>query len=214
MNQVNLLPPEILQRERARRLTGLVALVGAVVVLLILAVWVLETLALSDTNDQLAAQEATNAALQSQVQGLQRYADTQAELATKQALVAKVFKNEVAWSGVLGDLSNVVPADAYLQNFTFQEDLASSTSGGAATAGTETTAPGVIGSLSFTAQAQEATTVSEMLARMAQVNGWEEPDATGISETQPRSRIYDFSMTTDLTQDALTPRGAGEESQT
>ena len=120
MNQVNLLPPEILQRERTRRLTGLVALVGALVVLLILALWVVETLDLSNTSDQLAAQEATNATLQSQVQGLQRYAETQSELATKQALVAKVYKNEISWSGVLGDLSNVVPDNAYLQSLTFQ----------------------------------------------------------------------------------------------
>jgi Tfp pilus assembly protein PilN len=213
MNQVNLLPPEILQRERTRRLTGLVALVGALVVLLILVVWVLETLDLSNTNDQLAAQEATNAVLQSQVQGLQRYAATQAELASKQALVAKVFKNEVAWSGVLSDLSDVTPADAYLQTFTFEEDLSDSANGAAA--GTTTaTIPGAIGSISFTAQAQEATTVSEMLARMAQVDGWEQPNATGISETGARSRIYNFTGTAGLTQAALTPRGRGEETPT
>ena len=212
MNQVNLLPPEILQRERTRRLTGLVALVGALVVLLILVVWVLETLSLSKTNDQLAAQQATNATLQTQVESLQRYAATQAELESKQALVAKVFNNEIAWSGVLSDMSDVTPSDAYLQTFTFEEDLADSSSGAAAT--TSTTIPGAIGSISYTAQAQEVTTVSEMLARMAQVDGWVQPNATGISETEARSRIYNFTGTAGLNKDALSPRGSGEVTPT
>src|SRR5919205_1462864 len=112
MSRVNLLPPEIRSRQAIRQRTILVAVIGAGVVLLILAFYFLQVYNLSKANDELAAQQQQNDQLQAQVASLSQYGDLQQQLKTKQDLAKAVFQDEVAWSGILMDLSRTMPPDA------------------------------------------------------------------------------------------------------
>ena len=89
MSQVNLLPPEIRERQKVRQRTVLVGIIGAGIVLLVLAFYFLQSFNLAKANEDLEAQQQQNAQLASAGAELQEFADLQAELAEKQELAAR-----------------------------------------------------------------------------------------------------------------------------
>jgi Tfp pilus assembly protein PilN len=201
VTQVNLLPPELRQRQATRRTTSLVALVGVAALAAIGFFYFLQTMNLSSAKDELAAQQATNAAIQGEVAKLQKFAELQAELESKKQLVGTALANEVSWSGVLLDVSRVIPGDEALTQLTGQIT--------ATGAGAAPTAAGLVGSISFTGTAKEIDTLSSWLTRLETVKGWVNSWASTASETGEFSRIYTFTSGIDLTTDALTRRGRG-----
>jgi Tfp pilus assembly protein PilN len=202
VSQVNLLPPELKQRQATRRTTSIAIVAGAAALALVVLFSFMKSAELSHTQDQLQAQQAVNQRVQAQIAELQKYGDLGAQLQAKQQLVNGVYANEVSWSGILLDVSRVIPADAYLTQF-----------GGQITAPTttDTTTPstGLIGSLTFTGNVKGADTLAAWLTRLEQVNGWVNAWANSASESQPFSRIYQFNSGVDLSQDVVTKRGQG-----
>ena len=120
MSQVNLLPPEILEAQRWRRVTFGVAVLGAVLLVLLFGFYLLQTNTLSGVNDDIDDQNQTNASIQASIADKQKFADLQEEAQAKQALLATAYAGEVSFSALLMDLSRVVPSDAYLDNLTAQ----------------------------------------------------------------------------------------------
>jgi Tfp pilus assembly protein PilN len=207
VSQVNLLPPEIRQRARIRQRTAVVAVIAVAVLLLIFAFYLLQSMELSRVQDDVAAQEQTNSGLQTQIAALQRFGDDQAELKEKRDLLAAVYENEIAWSGVLVDVSRTIPDDAVLTDMSGQSAVADEAAAIAPAPGTAT----LVGSLTFTGQVREADTLALWLSQLQRVKGWENPFVSTAAETEDRSRIYDFSSSVDLFPGALTKRGRGEE---
>jgi Tfp pilus assembly protein PilN len=203
VSQVNLLPPQLRQRQAVRRNTTLVALVGVGVLAVIAAFYFLQVMDLNRVKDDLAAQKTINDGLSSDIADLQQYADLQAELATKQALVNTVLANEVSWSGVLLDVSQSIPSNSYLSSLTGQ---ISATTGAAATTPTGE-ASNLVGSISFEGQAKEVDTLATWLTRLEQIKGWVNAWLQSATESGSFTRIYDFTSGVDLTTDAVTKRG-------
>jgi Tfp pilus assembly protein PilN len=201
MTQVNLLPPELRAREATRRQTSLVVLVGLVVLGLIGAFYFLQVMSLSHAQDDLAAQEAVNAQLQAQVRDLQQFAELQNQLAAKQQLLATVFTDEVSWSGVLVDVSRIIPSDGYLTSLT------GSITGPTATA--PSSGPTLIGSMSFAGVIRQTDPLATWLSRLDQVNGWVNAWLSSATESAPFSKVYTFDSGIDLTANAVTKRGRG-----
>jgi Tfp pilus assembly protein PilN len=215
VSQVNLLPPEIRERQKLRQRTVLVGIVGGAALLLVLAFYFLQSFYLTRANEDLEAQQQRNGALTTQVSELQEFGDLQTELKEKRELVAQVFDGEIAWSGVLVDVSRVMPQDAVLGTLTGQETLAASQETAVA-APTEpvagAAAPGeLVGNMTFDVTAAGIDTVPSFLSGLGDVQGWANPYTTSLTETAPRSNNYAFQATVDLTKDALTERGRGEE---
>ncbi len=117
MSQVNLLPPDILQGQRYRRLTLTVLAAGAIVLALIVVFFFIQVGRLGAVNDDIAAKEQTNAELQSQIDSLQKYDDLQTQAQQAQTQLDAAYAGEVSFSGMLMDLSRVIPSDAYLDTF-------------------------------------------------------------------------------------------------
>ena len=67
MSQVNLLPQEILERQKTRRTTALVAFAGVLVLLGIVAFYLVQNGKLGSVNDQIAAQDAKNQQIQTKI---------------------------------------------------------------------------------------------------------------------------------------------------
>jgi Tfp pilus assembly protein PilN len=204
VSQVNLLPPELRQRQAVRRTTSLVILGGVGLLVLIGAFYFFQSQRLAGVEDDLAAQNDVNAGLQTQIAELQQFADLQAELAGKQQLVGTLFLNEVSWSSALLDVSRVIPDASYLTNMTGQIASAAVAAppGGAA----DTT---LIGSMSFTGVAGGTDVISTWLTRLEQIQGWVNAWVSSAQEAQPFSRVYTFSSGLDLTASAATERGQG-----
>jgi Tfp pilus assembly protein PilN len=207
VSQVNLLPPEIRERQAIRRRTSLVAGAGAVVLALIGAFYFTQTMELSSVKDELAAQEQANAQLRSQIAELRPFADLQATLAEREELVQTLYANEISWASILLDVSRVIPDQSYLTQLSGQITAPTGTVIGAPEDGTET---GLIGNVTFSGVARETRTIATWLTRLEQVRGWVNAWVNNASENAPFSRIYTFDGGIDLTIDAATARGRGE----
>jgi Tfp pilus assembly protein PilN len=208
VSQVNLLPPELRQRLAIRRTTSLVVATALGVLALIGVFYFLQMQRLVDAQDELRAQQDRNAELQSQIDGLQQFADLQAELASKQELLATVFVNEVSWSTALLDISRVIPDPSYLTNLTGQITATQAGEAAEPTGGTPETT--LIGNMTFQGVAQEVDTIATWITQLEQVQGWVNAWVTSAQEDAPFSNIYTFSNGLDLTQEAATARGLGE----
>lgn len=118
MTAVNLLPPQIREHQQTRRITLAVAAAAGAVVVLLGLVYFLQSSRLSDADRELAAQQGVNAGLQAEIAELQRFAELKAMLSGRQQLVDGALQGQVLWSGVLHDLSMVIPGDMYLTSMT------------------------------------------------------------------------------------------------
>jgi Tfp pilus assembly protein PilN len=207
MSQVNLLPPEIRERQVTRRRAVIVGGVGAVVLALIGAFSFAQEMQLSSVRDELSAQEATNAQLAAQIAELQPFAELQAALEARQQLLQTLYRNEVSWASVLLDVSRVIPEQSYLTQFSGQ--ITAPTVGVPGEPGGEEA--GLIGNVTFSGVARETETIASWLTRLEQVRGWVNAWVDSAAEQAPFSRIYTFDGGLDLTLEAATPRGRGEE---
>jgi len=206
VSQVNLLPPELRQRQAERRLRTIVAGIGLGVIALLLAYYFLQSMRLSSTEEELAQQQQTNAQLQAQILELQPYADLQSELRDKEQLVDTVYLNEVSWAGVLLDVSRVIPEESYLTSLTGTISVPTGTPVGLPV---DVGTGGLIGNVTFAGVARETETIASWLTRLEQVRGWVNPWVNNAAETAPFTRVYAFAGGLDLTVEATTPRGRG-----
>jgi Tfp pilus assembly protein PilN len=205
MSQVNLLPPDILQGQRYRRLTLTVLAAGALILGLIIIFFLVQVGRLGSVNDDIAAKEQTNAQLQSQIDSLQKYDDLQVQAQQAQSELNAAYAGEVSFSGMLMDLSRVIPSDAYLDTFT-----ATITGPPTATTGGTTTTTPLIGTMTTGGQAIGFDSLSIWLTRLELVQGWVNPWMPTITANPTVPNAFTFTTSVDLTQDVETPRGRGE----
>jgi len=208
VSQVNLLPPELRKRQAIRRTTSLVVAAGLAALALIGIFYFFQVQRLSQVQSDLEAQQSRNAQLESEIVSLREFAALQAELASKEALVAQIFVNEVSWSSALLDVSRVIPDTSYLTNLTGQ--ITATIAGEVVTEPTggtpETT---LVGNMTFAGVANQTETIATWITRLEQVQGWVNAWVNSAQEDAPGSRIYTFSNGLDLTQEAVTERGQG-----
>jgi Tfp pilus assembly protein PilN len=206
VSQVNLLPPEIRQRAKTRRLAFLIGIAGAVVIALLLLFWAAKSVSLQQTNQQIAVQKGVNAGLEGQIQELQPFQDLETQLETSQKLVATALAGEVSWSEALRDVQLIIPTDMALNSFTGSTSATSA-------AVTTTTAPGAgpttVGNIAFDGNSVGTLRIARWLTRLVEVRGWANAWLTSATESGSRTNIYQFNTTVDLLPTALTARGQG-----
>jgi Tfp pilus assembly protein PilN len=202
VSQVNLLPPDIKAGQRVRRVTLAVLAAGALVLALVFAFYLLQAQSLSSVNDDIEAQRNTNQGFEKEISDLQKFEDLQARAQQQQALLNTAYANEIAFSGLLMDLSRVIPSDAYLASF----DI--TTAAPAAPAAGATTTPTFVGTVSASGTAASFQTLSRWLTSLEQIHGWANPWMPNITQSGTVQGAWDFSTSVDLTQEVLTARGA------
>lgn len=119
--RVNLMPPEIAERVRFRRIQ--VGLGGAVLGTLgvVALLFVLASASLAEANDRLETETARNTALQAETA---RYADVTAayrRAAAAQAQLTEAMGQEIRWSTMLNDLSLTVPDSVWIKSLVFTQ---------------------------------------------------------------------------------------------
>ena len=196
MSQVNLLPPEIQAAQRQRRLAGVVALAGIGVIGLIFVFYVLQLGKVSAIRSDIEDQKQTNQSLQSQIQALQEFEELRARAQAKQELLNEVFANEISFSGLLMDVSRVIPSSAALNSMTATAQEPTPTPGGSTL---------LTGRMDFAGLALDYETIASWLTRLERVRGWVNPWVTSIAD--PENGPITYTSGVDLTTAALTERG-------
>ncbi|HEX9696372.1 MAG TPA: hypothetical protein VGB64_08660 [Actinomycetota bacterium] len=118
MRRINLLPRELAAKRRARQIAGVVVVAGLVIVGALIVFYGAQRARLASARGDLERQERVNAGLQRQTAQLAQFAQQQADVQTKEQLLAALTRNEVRWSSVLTEVSLVIPSDDWLTNFT------------------------------------------------------------------------------------------------
>lgn len=196
MSQVNLLPPDILAAQRQRRMAGVVALAGVGVIGLIFAFYLLQVGRVSGIRDDIQRQEQTNRSLQADIEQLQRFDELRARAQAKQELLNQVFANEISFSGLLMDVSRVIPSTAALTSLTAAKEEGEVATGGSTL---------LLGRIDVAGLAADYDTVASWLTRLERVRGWVNPWVTSIAD--PAAGPITYTSGVDLTQDAVTRRG-------
>jgi Tfp pilus assembly protein PilN len=196
VSQVNLLPPDILAAQRQRRLAGVVALAGVGVIGLILVFYVLQLGKVGGIRSDIDQQQQTNQGLQSEIQKLREFEQLRAQAQAKQKLLNDVFANEISFSGVLMDISRVIPSSAALTSMTATSQEPVPSAGGSTL---------LTGKIDVAGLALDYDTIASWLTRLERVRGWVNPWVTSIAD--PQSGPITYSSGVDLTTAALTERG-------
>jgi hypothetical protein len=199
VSQVNLLPPDILQRQGQRRLTTSVIVAGAVIMGLIIAFYLLQVNRLGGVEDDIQAQERTNQSIQNEIDALQPFEDLQIQADQSLEMLRGAYAGEMSFSQAMMDVSRITPSDSYLQNLAI--GLEEPTVNGDVT---------FIGTIAFNAQAIGIDTVALWISRVEEIEGWVNPWIASVETTDSSLDIRSFPVNADLTSEALTPRGRGD----
>jgi Tfp pilus assembly protein PilN len=208
--RINLLPPEIYERQRLRRRTAVVIAVGIILLAGVGAFYFLQVLRLNAVEDDVAQQEAENARLQQEISELQEIADLQAEIESTRTLLSSLLSDRVLWSGILRDISLVIPGEAWLEGLTGSLTAAVPGTTEAPTVEDTAAQAGLVGQISFTGFAFDHRDVALWLSRLEDVRGFVNPwlstsTKTPIGETE----VVQFDSSVDLSEQALARRGPG-----
>ncbi len=203
--RINLLPPELRERQRSRRQTFGVIAVGVVILALIGAFFVLQRMRLAEVQQDLEDQRAANAQIQQEIAELQDFDALRQELEASRTLVAQLMQNEVAWSGVLRDISLVIPGEAWLTTMT--GNLTTAPAGEEVPEPTAPAAAGLVGQVTFTGFAFDHRTAALWLSRLEDVRGFVNPWLTNSQKTEigPR-QVVEFTSSVDLSEAAVVGR--------
>jgi Tfp pilus assembly protein PilN len=193
--RVNLLPPEIGEAVRFRRIQmglggGVLAALGTVTLLYVLAVG-----SVNDATTELQAATATGTQLQAENAKYAEVTAVYAQAAAAEAMLTQAMGEEIRYSQFLNDLSMTVPEKVWLKNVTFTQVAVPPALG--------STEPG-LGTVTFTGVGHSHEDVAVWLESLAKQRGYKDPYFSSSTEVLLAERkAVDFASTVTLTSDAL-----------
>ena len=193
--RVNLLPPEIAERTRFRRLQygmggALLASAG-----LVLALYAVAAANVREAEEDVALARSEQARLTGDAAGYRDVTEVYRRAATSQALLGDAMGQEVRYSGLLTDLSVTVPTNVWIKSLTYRQAPAVTTTPGQL--------PG-IGSVSVVGMALGHDDVAGWLESLAGQKGYADPtfSSSAVKVLAGRDAV-EFTSTATLSTDAL-----------
>lgn len=201
--RVNLLPPEIAEKRRARKIQ---AGLGAAVALSIVGVgaaYLMAHSSVTQAKQDYADAQAETARLQTQVSQYAGDESLRAQLSAEQAMLTTAMGNEIQWSRYLNDLTLRIPDNVWITQLTMAEQPPSG-----AGAGSSAPAAGTgIGTVTVTGTAFTHDDVATWLDSLAREKGYANPYFSNSAESFIGTRrVVNFASTTVVTPDALSGR--------
>ncbi len=193
--RVNLLPPEIGERVRFRRIQyglggGVLAAVGLVAALFLLAAG-----AVTEANQEVETATATGTTLQGEKDKYRDVEAVYAQAAAAQGMVAQAMGEEIKFSTQLYDLGLTVPGNVWLTNAAFKQ--------AATPPGVGSTVPGV-GSVTFSGIGFKHDDVATWLDALGKQPYYSNPYFTNSTAALIGTRkTVSFSSTVTLNSTAL-----------
>ncbi len=122
MVRINLLPPEIIQRRGFERNTKLVALGGVVLIALLVAVYAIMGMRLSQKNAVLQDLQQEEANLRAQAEAFKIFEEKESELEERLKVAERALARRVAWGRLANELSLVMPPDIWVAPLSCHEE--------------------------------------------------------------------------------------------
>ncbi len=191
--KVNLLPPEIAERARFRRVQS--GLAGALVLALAGTglLYLSATGAVGDAETTLASAEQTESSLQREKAQFADVTAVYARAAAAQQMLVQAMGSEVRYSRFLNDMSLSIPEGVWLTDVTFAQ--------------TPDDGTGTIGTVSFTGIAFEHDQVANWLDALSRQSGFAVPYLDSSESTLIGQRpTVEWSTSVVLTPQALSNR--------
>ncbi len=181
--RVNLLPPEIQQGRKFRRVQGGLAAVVVAAVAAVAVAYLFAASSASKADQQLRAATAAQTQMQARVAAYKGVTDTYARAAAVEAMLTTAMGKEVRYSQLMNTLSTSMPANVWVTTAAFSEGAAAA---GAATpaataAATAATASG-IGTLTLSGHAFSYADVATWLESIAVMHGLSTPPVQSVTE--------------------------------
>lgn len=202
---VNLLPPEIAEAARQKRVQVAMGVAVVAAIGVVGGLYLQAHQAVNAANSQLAAAQQQQTRLQAEVASYREVTQIDAQVSAREALLTEAMGQEIQWSTYLNDLSLKIPANVWLTNFSATEG-----SGSAAASSTPSPIAGAaatVGSISFNGTAMSHDDVATWLESLATEHGFTDPYFTNSTESKIGTRqVVNFSSTVQLTSDALSGR--------
>lgn len=170
MPRVNLMPPEIAEAERFRRLQ---LAMGGAVVLAAVAVGGLYHHAksgISAAQGEVTTAQAQSTSLNTKLHSLSSVSATYESVTAKQGLLQQAMGQEIRWSYFLNDLSYRIPSNVWLTAVSASEG--STTTATTATTATSDTA---VGSMAFNVVGMKHDDIATWLDALAKEKGFANP---------------------------------------
>ncbi len=200
--RINLLPPEVLERQRTRRRTVIAFGAGILVLVVLAGFYLVQVFTLQGVEEDIEIQQAVNAELEAQIAELQDIAALEDEIERTRLVLSGLLQNRVLWSGILRDVSLVIPGEVWLNGLSAQLGL-----GGAEDTGAPVTT-GVVGQISFSGFAFDHRDVALWLSRLEDVRGFINPWlSTSSKTTVGEQEAVTFTSSVDLSEQAVARRG-------
>ena len=118
MTRIDLIPPEVVEKHKARRIIGVVGAGFSVVVVILVVIYALLTGQVMLAGNRIDKIDQQNRQVQAYIEKLKPYEDRKKAVDERKTIVGKVTKNQMKWSSVLNDISMVLPSDIWLKQMT------------------------------------------------------------------------------------------------
>ena len=203
--RVNLLPPEIGERRRFRRIqVGMGgAVLGAVGVVALL--YVTAASGVSSAQSEVDAANARHATLQAETAKYQGVTAVYARAAAARAMLNQAMGEEVRYSQLLNDLSLSIPENVWIKSLTFTQGNPAAAPGAAAAPAAA--ANGSIGTVSVTGVGYSHDDVAVWLESLAGQKAYADPYFTNSTEALLGTRkTVNWTSTATLTPAAYSGR--------
>lgn len=205
--RVNLLPPEIAEQARFKRVqvglgAGVVAALGLVGVAFVVA-----SSQVGSAQDDVDAQQARNRTLTAQQAQYAEVPLVYSQVDAARARLAQAMGREIRWSYVLNDLSLITPSKVWLKSMTV---TASDPTAAAAPATGDYLQPGV-GTVTFTGSGSRHNDVAAWLVALGREPGLSQPYFTSSKAEQIGTESsVTFTSQATITEAALSGRWTDE----
>jgi Tfp pilus assembly protein PilN len=206
--RVNLMPPEIAEAERFRRLQLAMGAAVLASVVIVGGLYMHSKDGLSNAKADLANAQSQNTALTSKLSSLNSVKATYAAVQTKRQLLDQAMGQEVRWSYVLNDLSMEMPPNVWLTGIAAAESTAPGSSSSTSSASVMPGAPtNTIGSIQFSGVALSHDDVATWLDTLAREKGFTEPTFSNSTESAIGTRsVVNWGTSVQVDTKALSNR--------
>lgn len=116
MTRIDLIPPEVVEKHRSRRIIMIMLIIFASAFGIALLVYLITMSQNIMAGNRVEVIKNENVKVQGYAEKLKPYQDRKKALDERQAIIDKMTADQVQWSGILNDISMVVPNDIWLRD--------------------------------------------------------------------------------------------------